>query len=240
MTWWEAGLKLAPLSLCQAYLTYTTSVALGAQSGIEECKFQFAWERWNCPENALQLSTHNRLRSGKFVQPVQGGICPWSWACGMYVCVTCMCAVKWKSYRWSATSLLWVISPSLNLSIILGVNKVSCLVHQECCKGWMRWIQRYLYTSVITLFSNSCCICVCTHLHLHEMKMRKRVSVCSPWGNFSCHKIPTTEKLRDHTEPCLTWSVCVCVCVVCVHAVPVQLFITMYSSLQESHLCKND
>ncbi|XP_062045934.1 protein Wnt-8a [Lepus europaeus] len=46
-----------------AYLTYTTSVALGAQSGIEECKFQFAWERWNCPENALQLSTHNRLRS---------------------------------------------------------------------------------------------------------------------------------------------------------------------------------
>ncbi|MBZ3886759.1 Protein Wnt-8a [Sciurus carolinensis] len=47
----------------KAYLTYTTSVALGAQSGIEECKFQFAWERWNCPENALQLSTHNRLRS---------------------------------------------------------------------------------------------------------------------------------------------------------------------------------
>uniref|UniRef100_A0A8C5KXP4 Protein Wnt n=1 Tax=Jaculus jaculus TaxID=51337 RepID=A0A8C5KXP4_JACJA len=46
----------------KAYLTYTTSVALGAQSGIEECKFQFAWERWNCPENALQLSTHNRLR----------------------------------------------------------------------------------------------------------------------------------------------------------------------------------
>jgi hypothetical protein len=54
-----------PFSPCQAYLTYTTSVALGAQSGIEECKFQFAWERWNCPENALQLSTHNRLRGGK-------------------------------------------------------------------------------------------------------------------------------------------------------------------------------
>ncbi|KAK2489621.1 hypothetical protein MC885_008129 [Smutsia gigantea] len=47
----------------KAYLTYTASVALGAQSGIEECKFQFAWERWNCPENALQLSTHNRMRS---------------------------------------------------------------------------------------------------------------------------------------------------------------------------------
>ncbi|XP_029439755.1 protein Wnt-8a [Rhinatrema bivittatum] len=47
----------------KAYLTYSTSVAVGAQNGIEECKFQFAWERWNCPENALQLSTHNRLRS---------------------------------------------------------------------------------------------------------------------------------------------------------------------------------
>ncbi|XP_008832546.2 protein Wnt-8a [Nannospalax galili] len=46
----------------KAYLTYATSAALGAQSGIEECKFQFVWERWNCPENALQLSTHNRLR----------------------------------------------------------------------------------------------------------------------------------------------------------------------------------
>ncbi|CAJ0944254.1 unnamed protein product [Ranitomeya imitator] len=27
----------------KAYLTYSTSVAVGAQSGIEECKFQFAW-----------------------------------------------------------------------------------------------------------------------------------------------------------------------------------------------------
>lgn len=49
----------------QAYLTYSSSVAAGAQSGMEECKFQFGWERWNCPESALQLSTHNRLRSGE-------------------------------------------------------------------------------------------------------------------------------------------------------------------------------
>lgn len=50
-------------------------MALGAQSGIEECKFQFAWERWNCPENALQLSTHNRLRGGKFVHLYRGDMC---------------------------------------------------------------------------------------------------------------------------------------------------------------------
>ncbi|KAA8588485.1 hypothetical protein FQN60_009830, partial [Etheostoma spectabile] len=47
----------------KAFLTYAGSVQVGAQSGIYECKHQFAWERWNCPENTLQLSTHNGLRS---------------------------------------------------------------------------------------------------------------------------------------------------------------------------------
>ncbi|XP_030622223.1 protein Wnt-8a-like [Chanos chanos] len=47
----------------KAYLTYASSVQVGAQSGIEECKHQFAWDRWNCPESALQLSTHKGLRS---------------------------------------------------------------------------------------------------------------------------------------------------------------------------------
>ncbi|MBN3276789.1 WNT8B protein, partial [Polyodon spathula] len=48
----------------KAYLIYSSSVAAGAQSGIEECKYQFTWDRWNCPERALQLSTHSGLRSG--------------------------------------------------------------------------------------------------------------------------------------------------------------------------------
>lgn len=46
-------------------------MAAGAHSGMEECKFQFGWERWNCPESALQLSTHNRLRSGECAQTRQ-------------------------------------------------------------------------------------------------------------------------------------------------------------------------
>lgn len=69
---WGAFISLTyPLSmlLLQAYLIYSSSVAAGAQSGIEECKYQFAWDRWNCPERALQLSTHSSLRSGK--SPVQ-------------------------------------------------------------------------------------------------------------------------------------------------------------------------
>ncbi|XP_077115257.1 protein Wnt-8b isoform X1 [Ranitomeya variabilis] len=47
----------------KAYLIYSSSVAAGAQSGIEECKYQFAWDRWNCPERTLQLSSHSGLRS---------------------------------------------------------------------------------------------------------------------------------------------------------------------------------
>lgn len=43
---------------------YASSVQAGAQRGIEECKYQFAWDRWNCPESELQLSTHKRLRRG--------------------------------------------------------------------------------------------------------------------------------------------------------------------------------
>lgn len=58
-----------PLSPLQAYLIYSSSVAAGAQSGIEECKYQFAWDRWNCPERALQLSTHSSLRSGRSAVP---------------------------------------------------------------------------------------------------------------------------------------------------------------------------
>ncbi|KAI4880148.1 hypothetical protein NFI96_031166, partial [Prochilodus magdalenae] len=46
----------------KAYLTYSSSVQAGAQRGIEECKHQFAWDRWNCPESELQLSTHKGLR----------------------------------------------------------------------------------------------------------------------------------------------------------------------------------
>ncbi|KAI1291836.1 Protein Wnt-8b [Halotydeus destructor] len=35
----------------QATVGYADTVALGAQRGLEECKEQFAWERWNCPQN---------------------------------------------------------------------------------------------------------------------------------------------------------------------------------------------
>nr|XP_040031539.1 protein Wnt-8a-like [Gasterosteus aculeatus aculeatus] len=39
----------------KAHLTYARSVQGGAQTGIDECKHQFAWDRWNCPDSATQL-----------------------------------------------------------------------------------------------------------------------------------------------------------------------------------------
>uniref|UniRef100_A0AAY4E8E1 Protein Wnt n=2 Tax=Denticeps clupeoides TaxID=299321 RepID=A0AAY4E8E1_9TELE len=51
------------LTAPKAPLTYTSSVQAGAQSGIQECKYQFAWDRWNCPESALQLSAPRAPRS---------------------------------------------------------------------------------------------------------------------------------------------------------------------------------
>uniref|UniRef100_A0A672JNA9 Protein Wnt n=1 Tax=Salarias fasciatus TaxID=181472 RepID=A0A672JNA9_SALFA len=50
----------------KAFLTYASSVRVGAQRGIQECKHQFALEKWNCPESTLQLSTHSGLRRAPF------------------------------------------------------------------------------------------------------------------------------------------------------------------------------
>uniref|UniRef100_A0AAZ3RVK9 Protein Wnt n=1 Tax=Oncorhynchus tshawytscha TaxID=74940 RepID=A0AAZ3RVK9_ONCTS len=58
----------------KVYLIYSSSVAAGAQSGIEECKYQFSWDRWNCPERALQLSTHRTNRQTAFVLAISSVI----------------------------------------------------------------------------------------------------------------------------------------------------------------------
>ncbi|KAJ3588045.1 hypothetical protein NHX12_011639 [Muraenolepis orangiensis] len=55
----------------KAYLTYATSVQLGTQNGIEECKHQFAWDRWNCPDSAVQLrGMRSATRETSFVHAI--------------------------------------------------------------------------------------------------------------------------------------------------------------------------
>uniref|UniRef100_A0A8C6TAM4 Protein Wnt n=1 Tax=Neogobius melanostomus TaxID=47308 RepID=A0A8C6TAM4_9GOBI len=54
-----------------AYLAYAGSVQVGTQSGIDECKHQFAWDRWNCPDSATQLKGLRRAtRETSFVHAI--------------------------------------------------------------------------------------------------------------------------------------------------------------------------
>ncbi|KAF7199308.1 protein Wnt-8a-like [Nothobranchius furzeri] len=55
----------------KAFLTYARSVQVGTQTGIEECKHQFAWDRWNCPDSATQLRGLRRAtRETSFVHAI--------------------------------------------------------------------------------------------------------------------------------------------------------------------------
>ncbi|XP_053285213.1 protein Wnt-8-like [Pleuronectes platessa] len=55
----------------KAYLNYARSVQVGALSGIEECKQQFAWDKWNCPDSATQLKGLRRAtRETSFIQAI--------------------------------------------------------------------------------------------------------------------------------------------------------------------------
>lgn len=62
--------KITVTPSTQAYLTYARSVQVGTQSGIEECKQQFAWDKWNCPDTATQLKglRRGRLRNYTFTE----------------------------------------------------------------------------------------------------------------------------------------------------------------------------
>lgn len=46
----------------QATLGYEDTIAIGAQKGLEECRRQFSWEKWNCPQNVFtHLFSNNNL-----------------------------------------------------------------------------------------------------------------------------------------------------------------------------------
>ncbi|XP_070543957.1 protein Wnt-8b-like [Ptychodera flava] len=45
----------------KAFEVFASTVAGGAQYGMEECRHQFVWDRWNCPQSALPMFTQNAL-----------------------------------------------------------------------------------------------------------------------------------------------------------------------------------
>ncbi|XP_077465839.1 protein Wnt-8a-like [Stigmatopora argus] len=66
---WIAGNFLMTGS--KGYLTYARSVQVGTQIGIDECKHQFTWDRWNCPESAIQLKgLRHATRETSFVHAI--------------------------------------------------------------------------------------------------------------------------------------------------------------------------
>lgn len=42
------------MRLLQAHLNYARSVQMGVRNGLDECKHQFAWDKWNCPDTSTQ------------------------------------------------------------------------------------------------------------------------------------------------------------------------------------------
>ncbi|KAI6066287.1 Protein Wnt-8b [Aix galericulata] len=120
----------------KAYLIYSSSVAAGAQSGIEECKFQFAWDRWNCPERALQLSSHGGLRSDKANLIYRVSFLP----CSLQIspnAVSCMARVI------SNTGLaMKSLAHLLSLSSHLTANRETAFVHAISSAGVMYTLTR--------------------------------------------------------------------------------------------------
>ena len=57
------------MSGTRATSMYADAVALGAQRGLEECREQFQWDRWNCPEQAFMqiFSRDNRLPGKSYI-----------------------------------------------------------------------------------------------------------------------------------------------------------------------------
>ncbi|XP_056145789.1 protein Wnt-8a-like [Lampris incognitus] len=93
----------------KAYLTYASSVQVGAQSGIDECKRQFAWDRWNCPDSAIQLKgLRSATRETSFVHAISaaGVMYALTRNCSLGELASCGCDVS-KKGKTGGAGWLW-------------------------------------------------------------------------------------------------------------------------------------
>ncbi|XP_054773918.1 protein Wnt-8b-like [Lytechinus pictus] len=51
------------------HITYIDSVSAGIQNAVQECQFQFKWDKWNCPEASVFTNTQAN-REMSFVQAI--------------------------------------------------------------------------------------------------------------------------------------------------------------------------
>lgn len=69
MSFFDRTLSNLLMSGTKATLGYADTVAMGAQKGLDECREQFMWHKWNCPQTVFtQIFSKSNPLPGNYCQ----------------------------------------------------------------------------------------------------------------------------------------------------------------------------